>query len=132
MRIQLKRMAGGAQKRDIDCAICGQRGRNMKVRYEVELPCKHNAELYVCTNCVGEEGKTRTGSIEMPDVSHFHVEGDKARTWWDYQDVTNWLADWVRTPIPSETKPGVWEILVPPLQRIFYKCDGKKVEQVEN
>jgi hypothetical protein len=131
MRIQLKRMAGGAQKRDIDCAICGQRGRNMKVRYEVELPCKHAAELYVCTNCVGEEGKTRTGSLEIPDGDHFHVEGDKGRTWWDFQDVANWLTDWVRTPIPTESKPGHWEITVPPLTRVFYRCQGKREEQAD-
>jgi hypothetical protein len=43
--------------------------------------------------------------------------------------VIGWLANWVRTPVPQEVIPGQWEIQVPPLSRVFFRCDGKpKVE----
>jgi hypothetical protein len=132
MRAKILRQAGGAQNRDSVCLVCGagkggsdEGRRRLKTLLEVELGCGYKAEMYMCSYCYGKDSEFRGGSIEIPDVEHFHIQGSQHKTWFDFGDIVNWLKEWTRTPIPEQTGPGMWTVTTPPLQVMFFRCKGQ-------
>src|SRR5919106_3188395 len=98
MRAKILRQAGGAQNRDSVCLVCGagkggsdEGRRRLKTLLEVELGCGYKAEMYMCSYCYGKDSEFRGGSIEIPDVEHFHIQGSQHKTWFDFGDIVNWL-----------------------------------------
>lgn len=110
------------------CLVCGERARKNKSLFEVELPCKYNAEVKICRGCSGEEsGNMRVGAtLDLPYVDpHYHVLKDNGRTFWEYRDVLNWIKEFMQAPAAFEKSPGIHTIHVPEKNVEFFRCEGK-------
>lgn len=120
--------------KDPTCVLCGERGRKNKSLFEVELSCKHKAEVRICRTCSGEEGAMRRDStVELPYVDpHYHVRDDGNRTFWEYRDVLNWIKEFMQSPPALEGAPGIHTISIPAKQVEFFRCEGQPTVQAGN
>jgi len=110
------------------CVLCGEKARGWKSRFQVEVSCGYKADIWICRNCSGEEGAMRTGEIELPYAeAHYHVEGRKEFTFWNYEDTLNWAYEFMQRPPAQEIKPGIHIIDIANKTVKFFRCEGKKL-----
>jgi hypothetical protein len=125
------KMVDKSMHKDPTCVVCGEAKRKNKTLFEVELPCGYLAEVRICRTCTGEEGAMRDDSIELPYIepTHFHIEGTKPKTFWDYVDTLRWIKDFIQSPEPKEEAPGIHVVHIAQRDTRFFKCNGTKPAQ---
>ena len=70
----------------------------------------------------------RDDSIELPFMEpyHFHIEGSKSKTFWDYVDTLRWIKEFIQSPEPIEEAPGIHVVHIAKRDTRFFKCSGIK------
>jgi len=128
MKARILKMVNKSLHKDPTCVICGEAKRKNKSLFVVELTCGYQAEVRICRTCSGEEGAMREDSIDLPymDENHWHLDGQKHRTFFDFVDTLRWIKDFMQAPEPVQLEPGRYTITLPHTELAFFRCDGTK------
>lgn len=131
MKARIVRMVNRSMHKDPTCVICGEAKRKNKSLFVAELSCSYQAEVRICRTCSGEEGAMREDTIELPymDEAHWHIEGTKSKTFFDFSDTLRWMKEFMQLPEPVQVLPGRFQITLPELVMTMFRCTGDKVTE---